>query len=669
MAMNAVQPGKERITRFFRPLKNRTYLSMVVIGMMALVLLASLGVFIFMDFPQTIDPDDGGKENGPLGIEITSLPDELRSGMQQEVKGVITDDQDRPVPDATVTLNFTSKPEDTYRTTTGPDGSFTIPFWSPDIEHDMMFDFDITGSKRGYDEKCIPLELEIVTPDDWTIMIYMSDCDLEEFALNDLNEMEGIPHGDHLNIVVQLDRWESFSPKDDRSNGNWTTARRYLVEPDKDTRSIGSKMLSDLGEINTADPLQLVDFTIWAKEEYPADRYALVLWNHGSGIDGICWEQSMEEEDVITIKELGEALESITDNGEDPLDIIGFDACLMSTIEVAYEIAPYSRYMIGSEITEPTFGWDYSVFEELVKDPFLTEKELADLIIEGFLSQTDLTSSKRSLSMCVLDLSTTDETVAHLDDLSNAINSAGSAEIYNMRIARKYAQPISSGYSSDAVDLTDYVDNIIELSGSQQVKENAKRLLDSLATMIVGFDKVQGISDLETEGLNGISIYSPDFKDVLDQNENYDDLKFTKDTTWKQTLLSFYEDMDIHMEDRVVSFEDDLLSCKVKDEDGDLLSDTMVFQFRVVSEVENAGVFLGINVYNLRGDYINSTWMELNVTSDEAKDFMVKFQPRGDDREPGMYRIVAYMCLGPRFDPMSLQDYTRSGYRWLEVSS
>ncbi|MBN1538932.1 MAG: hypothetical protein JW939_02220 [Candidatus Thermoplasmatota archaeon] len=667
--MNAVHQGKERMKRIFKPLRNRTYLSMSVMGVMTMVLLASLGVFMFMDFSGTGDPDDEGEERGLLGIEITYLPDELRSGIRQEVRGLVTDDQERPVPDALVTLNFTSEPDDTYRTSTGPDGSFTLPFWSPETEVDMMYDFDITGSKKGYVAKIIPLELEIVTPDEWTVMIYMSDCDLEEFALDDINEMESIPDGDHLNIVVQLDRWESFSPKDDRSDGNWTTARRYLVEPDTDTRSIGSRMLSDLGEINTADPMQLVDFTTWAMAEYPAERYALVLWNHGSGIDGICWEQSMEEEDVITINELGEALDSITGNLGRPLDIIGFDACLMSTIEVAYEIAPYSRYMIGSEITEPTFGWDYGVFEDLVSDPFLTEKELADLIIEGYLAQTDRTSSKRSLSMGVLDLTKADETVTHLDNLSNAINSAGSSEIYNMRIARKYAQPISSGYSSDAVDLMDYVGNVIELSGSQQVKESAGQLLDSLAGMVVSFDKVQGISDLETEGLNGVSIYSPDFKDVLDQNEDYDDLKFARDTNWKQTLLSYYENMDIQMEDRVVSFEDDLLSCKARDEDGDLLPDTMVFQLRVVSKVEHAEVFLGINVYNLRGDYVNSTWIDLNLSSAEAEDLIIKFQPRGEDREPGMYRIVAYMCLGPRFDPMSLQDYTRSGYRWLEIYS
>ncbi|MBN1390885.1 MAG: hypothetical protein JXA22_09630 [Candidatus Thermoplasmatota archaeon] len=666
MAMGEHRSGKNRIISIFDPLKDRVVISLIAVGVMVILLLTSIGIF-FIDSPAGVDHGGGGSDNEKMGLEITYLPAELRSGMQQEIRGMITDDKGIPVPDALVTINFTNDPDDIYRTTSGPDGQFTLPFWSPETESDSTYDFDITGSKNGYDTKSIPLELEIVTPDDWTFMIYMSDCDLEEFALNDINEMESIPHGDHLNIIAQLDRWESLSPKDDRSDGNWTSARRYLIEPDSDTRSIGSRLLEELGEINTADPMELVDFATWAMEGYPADRYALVLWNHGSGIDGICWEQSMEEDDVITIKELGEALDSITGNIGRPLDIIGFDACLMSTIEVAYEIAPYSRYMLGSEITEPTFGWDYGVLDELIKDPFLTEMELAEEIIGGYISQTDLTQSKRSLSMGVLDLIMADGTVSRLDNLSNAINSAGSAEIYNMRIARKYSQPISNGYSSDAVDLKDYVEKIMDLSASQQVKESAQLLLDSLTGMIAGFDRVQGISDIDTNGLNGISIYSPDFKDVMDQNEDYDDLKFVEDTSWKQTLLSYYENMGTYMEERVVSFQDDLLSCKVKDEDGDLLPDTMVYQFRVVSEIDEVDVFLGINVYDLRGDYINSTWLELNLSSSEDMDLMVKFQPRGEDREPGMYRIVAYLCLGPEFDPLSLQDYTRSGYRWLEI--
>jgi len=665
--MKQVHHGIKKVEGVVGPLKGRPFVSLVAITLMAVILFASIGIFFFMDGPDPVDTGHRGEEKGPLSMELTFLPQLLRSGMQDEVQGIVTDEEGRPVPDAVVSLNFSSDADDTYRTTSGPDGRFTIPFWSPSTETNITSSFTVTGSKDGYGQKSLPLEIEIITPLDWTIMVYMSDCDLEEYALKDINEMEEIPSGPHLNLVVQLDRWESPSPKDDRSDGNWTTAKRFLIQPDDDPKSIGSQELEDIGEINTADPAELVDFTTWAMDSYPADRYALVLWNHGSGIDGICWEQSMDEDDVITVQELGSALQEITEYAGKPLDIVGFDACLMSTIEVAYEIAPYARYLIGSEITEPTYGWDYSTLGYLVNDPFMTEEEIGDELIDEYLAQVDILSSRRSLSLGMYDLTMTYKVVEDLDAMSNTINSAGTTEVYNMRVARKYAQPISDGHSSDAVDLMDYTENIMDLSENTQVIKEAQDLIDSMNQMVLRFEKVQGISDLETEGLNGLSIYSPDFKEVLDYNEDYNDLKFVQDTSWEDLLLTYYNNMKLDMEDRVVSFDVDRLSLKVKDEDGNFLPDTMSFQFRVSSDADDVNVFLGINVYNLRGDYINSTWITFDMNSTEDRDFVVKFQPRGEDREPGMYRIVAYMCLGTNFDAMSLQDYTRSGYRWLDV--
>jgi cysteine peptidase C11 family protein len=660
--------GSRRLAGVIGPLKGKPIVSIISISAMAVILLASIGIFIAVDDPSPVITGNDPEDKGPLSLEITYIPQDLRAGMKDELKGIVKDDDGLVVQDATVSLNFTMDPDDTFRTTTGPDGSFILPFWSPEIDIDSNINFQVKTDKDGFVEEMVDLELEILSPLDWTFMIYMSDCDLETWALRDVNEMEEIPSGSHLNIVVQLDRWESKSPLDDISDGNWTTAKRFLIGPDDDPLSIGSQEIEDIGEINSGDPDELVDFALWSMDEYPADNYALILWNHGSGIDGICWEQSLEEEDVITIPELGEALDTISDSGTSPLEIIGFDACLMSTIEVAYEIAPYGKYLLGSEITEPNFGWDYSRIGDLVTDPFLTAEDIGDLIIDSYIDQTDVFTAKRSMSLGLYDLSKTENVISDLDTLANTINSAGTTEIYNMRVARKYAQPISDGHSSDAVDLQDFVENIMDLSENSQVKANSEDLLESIDNMVLRFETLQGISGLETDGLNGLSIYSPDFKEVLDSNQDYDDLKFNKETSWKDILLGYYENMELDMEDRVLSFDADCLSCSSQDEDGDFLPDTMTYRFKVGSEIDNVDVFLGINVYNLRGEYVNSTWLTFVMNSSEDKDFIVKFKPTGEDREAGLYRIVAYMCIGTTFDTLSLQDYTRSRYRWLEVT-
>jgi len=41
-------------------------------------------------------------------------------------------------------------------------------------------------------------------------------------------------------------------------------------------------------------------------------------------------------------------------------DFIGFDACLMATVETALTMSQYGDYLIASEETEPGVGWYYT---------------------------------------------------------------------------------------------------------------------------------------------------------------------------------------------------------------------------------------------------------------------------------------------------------------------
>ncbi len=115
-------------------------------------------------------------------------------------------------------------------------------------------------------------------------MLYQDADDqvLEQDIFVDLNEAERVGSTDRVAIVAQLDRYRGAFQGD----GNWTSARRYLVAQDNDLNAIHSQMLDDLGEVNMADGNTLVDFVTWAMETYPADRYVLVLSDHGMGWPG-----------------------------------------------------------------------------------------------------------------------------------------------------------------------------------------------------------------------------------------------------------------------------------------------------------------------------------------------------------------------------------------------
>ena len=115
----------------------------------------------------------------------------------------------------------------------------------------------------------------------WLVMLYQDADDqvLEQDIFFDLNEAEQVGSTDRVTIVTQLDRYRGAFQGD----GDWTSVRRYLITQDDNLNRISSQLIDDLGEVNMADGDSLVDFVTWAMETYPADRYALMLSDHGMG--------------------------------------------------------------------------------------------------------------------------------------------------------------------------------------------------------------------------------------------------------------------------------------------------------------------------------------------------------------------------------------------------
>ena len=105
----------------------------------------------------------------------------------------------------------------------------------------------------------------------WTVMVYMAaDNDLEAQARADLAEIKSVGSTPEVTMVAQLDP----------ARPGEATRRYYLSR----IRSLeGDAVDPPLGETNTGDARDLARFIVWAMDTYPADRYALVLWNHGIG--------------------------------------------------------------------------------------------------------------------------------------------------------------------------------------------------------------------------------------------------------------------------------------------------------------------------------------------------------------------------------------------------
>ena len=246
---------------------------------------------------------------------------------------------------------------------------------------------------------------------DWLFMVYLdADNNLESAGIDDMNEMENAGSTDDVAIVVQMDRAER-DYYDDTTNGNWTDAKRIYVTQDADQAIINSPVIEDLGEVNMGDPAVLQSFIEWSIANYPAQHYALVLWNHGSGwreregsgesVKSICVDD--ESGDELTMTELRSALNAANLNTGKTLDILGFDACLMQMVEVNYQVMgsssrPLVDITVGSEETEPGDGWDYSAtLTALTANPAMTPAGLATQIVNDYVvsysSSWDITQS------------------------------------------------------------------------------------------------------------------------------------------------------------------------------------------------------------------------------------------------------------------------------------
>ncbi|MCK4935205.1 MAG: hypothetical protein KAR84_00005, partial [Elusimicrobiales bacterium] len=150
---------------------------------------------------------------------------------------------------------------------------------------------------------------------EWTIMIFKNaKNNLERYGLKNVNEMEMIGSSDKVNIVVELGRMEGY----DSFEGDWIGSRRYLILKDNNTDAVTSPIVQDLGKVDMGDWKHLVDFGKWAKANYPAKKYMLIVWNHGTGWikntksiknKGLSYDE--ETDNHFTTPQLGMALNEI----------------------------------------------------------------------------------------------------------------------------------------------------------------------------------------------------------------------------------------------------------------------------------------------------------------------------------------------------------------------
>lgn len=241
----------------------------------------------------------------------------------------------------------------------------------------------------------------------WTYMVYMgADNNLSNAGATDINEMETVGSNENIAIVVQAEFSAQYSPNLP------TDTRRVYVENDGNPNSINLTGTS-LNNVDMGNPATLTAFINWAKANYPAQHYALVIWDHGAG-----WKAqnlanlapargAVQDETSGSFMSLPDLAKAVSDSGTH-FDIINFDACLMGMYEVAYEFRGLTDYMVFSEETEPGAGDPYdTILTALKQSPTMSSRTLASTIVdkyrEFYLPDTRESTTKSAIDMAQID--------------------------------------------------------------------------------------------------------------------------------------------------------------------------------------------------------------------------------------------------------------------------
>jgi len=322
-----------------------------------------------------------------------------------------------------------------------------------------------SGSNNGVLNRSVsPLAREKYTAirgngqDTVTIMVYMCGTDLESrsrMGTADLTEMAKASLSDRINLLVYTggcSRWQ---------NNIVSSSVNQIYQ----IRDGGLACLnSNAGTGSMTNPNTLSGYISWAAKNFPADRYELILWDHGGGsLSGYGYDEKNRSSGSMSLASLSSALKTAGIK----FDFIGFDACLMATVENARMLADYADYMIASEETEPGIGWYYTNWlTELSRNTSLPTLDIGKRITDDFVSTCASQCRGQSATLSVVDLAELSQTLspemsAFSQDMLEKIRSNNYRTVATARNnAREFAQ-------SSVIDQIDFVDFAWKMDTSQ----------------------------------------------------------------------------------------------------------------------------------------------------------------------------------------------------------
>ena len=322
---------------------------------------------------------------------------------------------------------------------------------------------DYTVSKLAREKRYTPVGNG---NDTVTIMVYMCGTDLESkygMATADLKEMINANIAKNVNIIVETGGCKKWK----NSSISSTYNQIYKVE------SKGLKKLeNNAGTAAMTDPNNLTTFIKYCEKNYPADRNILIFWDHGGGsLTGFGYDEKKANSSSMTLSKINSALKK----ADCEFDFIGFDACLMATLETALVCNGYADYMVASEESEPGTGWYYTNWlTKLSENTSVSTVDLGQTIVDDFVAASKSAAPSAQVTLSLVDLAELEGTVPEsFRDFSTSTTEMIKSDNYKaVSDARSGARQFAQASRINQVDLIDLALRL----GTSESKDLAKAL-------------------------------------------------------------------------------------------------------------------------------------------------------------------------------------------------
>ncbi len=381
-------------------------------------------------------------------------------------------------------------------------------------------------TKLGGVAVAVEIPLVRTTRAKWTFLVYINAANnLQPYGPLNVNQMEKVGSSADLNIVVQ---WKQASCASCGTPA-WVSTRRYYVTRDADTAVVGSPIVEDLGSgIDMGAWQELNRFIAWGQQRYPADRYAVVIWNHGAGwrstkAPGKAVEPRSVSIDDSTRNEIQTWQLPQSLNVSPKVEMVIFDASLMQMAEVAYELRGSTGIMVGSEESPPGEGYVYDSFlTDLAASPSMTAKQLGQAIVTRTMATYGAHGNN---TQSMVDLSRMETVASALDAFADQLlyrRDVDRAAVYSARIgAENFAY-------ADNRDLYDYAERVRTTATTPELVASAATLQTALSQAILA----EGHGSQHADA-HGLAIYLPGPAAYL---TTYSSLALARMTDWDAWL-------------------------------------------------------------------------------------------------------------------------------------